>query len=134
VAARKSYWLILSRGSRELRQTALTDNKAAGHSARRHKYRTFNKVSFDVFYVATLCGRLLCSEIIFLLSEYLFFSSPFLSFIVSFYFLCVSLFFFLRHMLPLPLQPSPKARCIVRRLVLLITYTNPIILFLLYFH
>ena len=83
-AANKSYWLNLSRESRKLRQTALTNNKATGHSARRHKYHTLNKVSFDVFLVATLCGCLLCNEIIFLFSEYLFLSSPFPSFIVSF--------------------------------------------------
>ena len=83
-AASKSYWLNLSRDSRKLRQTALTNNKATGHNVRRHKYHTLNKVSFDVFLVATLCGCLLCSEIIFLFSEYLFLSSPFPSFIVSF--------------------------------------------------
>ena len=83
-AANKSYWLNLSRGSRRLSHTALINNKTTGHNARRHKYRTMNKVSFDVFFVANLCGCLLCSEIIFLLSEYLFLSSPFPSFIVSF--------------------------------------------------
>jgi len=91
-----------------MNQTALTSNKTTGHNAGRQKYHTLNKVFFDFFY----CDSVWLPFVQRNNFPPLPISIPFFS--ISFFHcafisaLCFNLLP-IRHMLPLPLQPSPKA-------------------------